>query len=142
MTQSAIYTMLAALPLVLTAPGASAGDTLEQALDQGADRLDADAIVERFVGHTGTWVSPDGAKKINIYYGEDNGLFARPVGGEGQMTGFYGITDTDRMCISWDGGNDRLRCLDVVEDDRGIVKYNADGSLNGTYEQFSEGRVF
>ena len=58
------------------------------------------------------------------------------------MTGFYGITDTDRMCIDWDGGGNRLRCLDVVERDGRFAKYNADGSLNGTYDGFRDGKSF
>lgn len=142
MTDQNISLTLASLALMLTAHAASAEDTLRQALDAGAERLKADTIADRFVGQTGTWVSADGSRKIDIFYGGDNALIARPVGGDGQMTGFYGITDTDRICISWDGGDDRLRCLDVVETGGTIAKYNADGSLNGTYEAFSDGRSF
>ena len=142
MTDRNIFATLASLTLVLSAQSASAGDTLNAALDGTAQRLGADAIADRFVGQTGTWVSADGSRKIDIFYGEDNALSAQPVGGDGQMTGFYGITDTDEMCISWDGGGDRLRCLDVVERDGAVAKYNADGSFSGIYDGFRDGKSF
>jgi hypothetical protein len=142
MTNRNILRAFAPLALSLTAHSASADNTLQSALDGDAEQLVANEIAERFVGQTGTWVSGDGARKIEIFYGEDNALFASPVDEAKQRSGFYGITDTDRICISWDGGNDRLRCLDVVESDGTVAKYNANGSLNGTYAQFTDGRSF
>lgn len=142
MSNRNIFDMLAPLIFLLGACAASADTTLQAALDGDAERLAADGIAERFVGRTGTWVSADGTREIEIFCGEDNALSASPVDGDKQMSGFYGITDTDRMCISWNGGNGRLRCLDVVESDGTIAKYNANGSLNGTYAQFTDGRSF
>ncbi len=105
--------------------------------------MTADEIAERFVGKTGTWVSASGDRKMLIHYGEDNDLRATPVGGEGSATGYYGITNTDRICVSWDGRDEgRLRCLDVLMVDGTVTKFNADGSLNGSYAAFEEGKAF
>ena len=134
--------VLAALGLIAASGPALAGSALDKALAEGAERLSADAIAERFVGHTGTWISASGEKEIAIHYGEDNALEAEMVGGGWTGTGYYGITDTDRICVSWDGRDaGRLRCLDVLVVDGTVTKFNADGSLNGTYAGFEEGKA-
>lgn len=140
--KTTIVGTFAALTLMASSGLATAGSALEQALADGAKRLTAEQIAERFVGKTGTWVSASGDRKMLIYYGKDNDLHATPVGGDGKATGYYGITNTDRICVSWEGRDEgRLRCLDVLLVDGTVTKFNADGSLNGTYAEFAEGNA-
>lgn len=134
---------LTGLALIATAHGAHAASAMATALDNGATRLAADQIAERLVGRTGTWVSASGKKKIAIYYGKDNDIHATMVGGGWTGTGYYAIADDDSVCVSWDGKDKgRLRCLDVLIVDGRVTKFNADGSLNGTYEDFETGKSF
>lgn len=138
-----LATALGVLAMSAPALAGQAGTAMQAALDSGAERLGADRIAERFVGQTGTWISADGSKKIAIHYGEDNSLDAEMVGGDWSGTGFYGVADDDAICVSWDGADEgRLRCLDVLLVDGVVTKFNADGSLNGTYADFVEGRAF
>ena len=129
---------------VLAAPSAWAGSSAYgHALGQGGEALSADQIEEQFVGRTGTWVSASGGKKIRIYYGDDNNLEGRQVGGDWSDTGYYGVADDGSICISWDGIDaGRLRCLKVVIDEGTVFKFNADGSRNGRYISFDDGRSF
>jgi len=127
----------------LASTGTAAGSGKDEALREGARQLAADEIAEQFVGRTGTWVSPSGDKKIMIYYGRNNDLRGEMVGGDWSGTGYYAVTNTDRICVSWDGADTgRLRCLDVLIEDGTVEKYNADGSLNGRYEGFEDGKAF
>ena len=137
------FAALAALALAALAPASWAGSALESALARGGTRLNADQIAERLVGNTGTWVSADSRKRIAIYYGRNNDLRAVKVGGGWTGSGYYGIADTDDICISWNGrDNGRLRCLTVVLIDGAVTKFNADGSLNGSYESIVSGKTF
>ena len=133
---------LAFVALAASSFGAAAESAKEKALKDGAKQLTADEIVERFIGKTGTWVSPSGEKKVRIYYGRNNDLHGKLVGGDWSGTGYYGVANDDSICISWEGGDKgRLRCLDVVIDDGVISKFNVDGSLNGSYENFEDGNI-
>lgn len=132
------YTVLASSSL-----SAAAGTAIEEALGNGAKQLTADEIAERLVGKTGTWISASGDKKIAIYYSEDNVLTGKMLGGDWSGTGYYGVTNVDSICVSWDPQDEgRLRCLDVLVVDGVVTKFNADGSLNGSYEKFEDGKTF
>lgn len=121
---------------------AVAGTEMEEALDNGARQLTADEIAEQFVGKTGIWLSASGDRKMAIHYSEDNDLQGKQIGGDWSATGHYGIADNDSICVSWDGRDEgRLRCLDVLVVDGVVTKFNADGSLNGTYESFEDGNA-
>ncbi len=134
---------LAFVMLAASSFGAAAETAKEKALNAGAKQLTADEIAERFVGMTGMWVSPSGDKKIQIYYGQNNDLYAKLVGGDWSGTGYYGVANNDSICISWKGKDKgRLRCLEVLIDDGVIKKFNVGGDLNGSYENFEEGKAF
>ena len=134
---------LAGLALLVPASVAHAGSALEAAVAKGANRLTADQISKRFIGRTGIWLSADGKKQIAIYYGANNDLHAKKVGGGWTGNGFYGVTDSNRICIAWKGRDKgRLRCLDVLVVKGVVTKFNADGSLNGTYKSIEAGKNF
>lgn len=127
----------------MTTSGQAAESEMRQALNDGAKRLTSDEIAARFVGHTLTWVSADGSKKALIHYGEDNTVAGRLVGGDWTGSGFYGVANDDRICLSWDKRDKgRLRCLYVLVVDGTVRKYRADGSLSGDIVAFEEGRAF
>ncbi|MBB3185551.1 hypothetical protein FHR95_003141 [Halomonas fontilapidosi] len=129
--------------LASTSFSAAAETEMEEALDKGARQLTSDEIAERFVGKTGTWVSASGDRKIAIHYSEDNVLTGKLLGGDWSGTGYYGVTNDDSICVSWDPTDEgRLRCLDVLVVDGVVTKFNAgDGSLNGSYQKFEDGNT-
>lgn len=132
------FVVLAGTPL-----SAAAQTAMEEALNNGAQQLTADEIAEHFIGRTGTWVSPDGDRKMRIHYGEDNALTAKQVDGEWSGSGYYGVANNDSICVSWDQVDEgRLRCLDVLLVDDVVTKFNVDGSQNGSYEKFEDGKTF
>lgn len=126
-----------------TSLSASAETEMEEALNNGAQQLTADEIAEQFVGKTGTWVSPSGDMRLRIHYSEDNVLTGKQVNGEWSGSGYYGVANDDSICISWDHRDEgRLRCLEVLVVDDVVTKFNVDGSLNGAYEKFEDGKTF
>lgn len=140
---AALFGTLAFVVLATPSSGSAAGTELEEALAGGAKKLSADEIAERFVGKTGTWTSPSGDKTIRIHYGEDNDLTGKMVGADWSGTGYYGIANIDKICVSWEPKDQgRLRCLDVLVVDGTVKKFNADGSLNGSYANFEPGKSF
>ena len=141
MTRSIL--IVAAATLMLTAAPAMAGESdKEAALKAGAVQLTADQIAEHLAGKTGLFLVGGGDRRIMIYYGEDNELAAKPVGGDSLLTGFYAVTDRDTICMGWNNKDlPRLRCMDVMLLDGVVHKYNTDGSLNGSYENFEAGKI-
>ncbi len=136
MTTKTLQPIFAALALLVAQP-ADAGSALETALAEGATQLDADAIAARFAGKTVTFATPAGDKRFLIYYGEGNEMAGRMVGGNWADEGFYGITDGDRICLSWNRSDKpRLRCMTVVLEGGEVRKYGADGSYDGVIEKF------
>jgi len=134
---------LALVALAASSFGAAAETAEEKALSAGAKQLTSDQIAARFVGMTGTWVSSSGNKKVQIYYGGNNDLYGKLVGGNWSGTGYYGVANDDSICISWKGKDKgRLRCFEVLNDGGVIKKFNVDGSLNGSYDNFEKGKVF
>ncbi len=64
------------------------------------------------------------------------------VGGDWSGTGYYGVANDDSICISWEGSDKgRLRCFEVLIVDDIIKKFAVDGSLNGYYENFEDGKI-
>ncbi|MBB3190709.1 hypothetical protein [Halomonas cerina] len=126
-----------------TSLSASAETEMEKALNNGAQQLTADEIAEQFVGKTGIWVSASGDRKMRIHYSEDNVLTGKQVKGEWSGSGYYGVANDDSICVSWDHVDEgRLRCLEVLVVDDVVTKFNVDGSLNGSYEKFEDGKTF
>jgi len=135
-----------AVAAVLAAGAVQADGRTEQeaALAAGAERLTADEIAERFTGNTARFAFAAGNRTVLVHYGADNRLAGRMVeGGDWVGEGFYGVADTNRICLSWEGLDaGRLRCLDVLVVDGEVRKYRADGSLMGTIAEVSAGRSF
>lgn len=133
---------LAVAALAISTAGAATTEK-QKALSEGAEQLTSDEIVERFVGRTATFVSASGDKEVLVYYGEDNNIAGKLVGGDWTGTGYYGVANDDSICLSWDERDEgRLRCLDVLATDGVIQKYRPDGSLSGNIVAFDDGKTF
>jgi len=122
---------------------AEAGTALQDALDAGAQRLTSDEIAERIVGKTVTFVSAsDSDYRVLVYYGLNNEAASSRIGGDTKNTGFYALTDRDRVCLGWEGRDlPRLRCLDVLLIDGVMHKFKADGSLSGRITETADGNM-
>lgn len=119
----------------------SAGTEKDEALSNGAKQLTADEIAERFTDATVTFASASGDKRFLIYYGEDNDVAGKMLGGDWSDTGFYGVANDDSICLSWENSDKpRLRCMDVLVVDGVVKKFKADGSLSGSIVKFEEGK--
>lgn len=141
--KSVILGFLTMLTIASVSYDVQAASAVQKALNSGATRLTSDQIADQFVGRTGIWISASGDKKIAIYYGKENDLHAEKVGGGWTGKGYYGIADNDSICISWAGKDrGRLRCLHVLIVNGKVTKFNADGSRNGSYEKFVDGKAF
>ena len=122
---------------------AYAGETdKEKALKDGAHQLTADEIAERFANKTATFVPPSGDKEFLIYYGKESELAGKQVGGDWSATGYYGISDDNTICLSWQSDKGRLACRSVLVKDGDIKKYKVDGSLLGSITKLEEGKTF
>ncbi|MFQ5565645.1 MAG: hypothetical protein ACE5EU_04710 [Paracoccaceae bacterium] len=135
-----LISIAAALTLALGAPAATAGSDLEDALAAGATRLSADEIATRIVGKTVS--AALGEKRFLFYYSADNVLTGQLVGGGWSGSGYYGITDDDRVCLSMAKDKGRLRCLTLLEQDGKIIKYRTDGSASFEMLEFHDGKTF
>lgn len=132
---------LAALALMASAHAATAGSELTKALDAGADRLTAEQIESLLVGNTVT--ARAGEKRFRFYYSPDNVISGTMIGGDWSDRGYYGVTDTDQVCVSISKDQGRLRCLTLLRHDDGIVrKYSADGKMTFELLDFEEGKAF
>lgn len=131
---------LAALGLVTLTHGAMAGSDLEKALDAGAIRLMAEDIADLLVGKTVK--ARAGDKKFLFYYAADNVISGRLIGGDWSDQGYYGIADTDQICLSITKDQGRLRCITLLRDKDGVVrKYNAQGEMTFELLEFEEGNM-
>lgn len=129
----------AVIVLASTSFGVAAGTEMEEALNNGAQQLTADEIAERVAGKTVTYLLAD-KKEVQVHYGAENAASGRMVGGDWSDTGYYGITNSDRICISWsesDAG--RLRCFSVLVVDDVVKKFHPDGSLAMEAVEFEDG---
>jgi len=131
---------LAALGLVTLTHVAMAGSDLEKALDAGAIRLTAEDIAGLLVGKTVK--ARAGDKKFLFYYATDNVISGRLIGGDWSDQGYYGIADTNQICLSITKDQGRLRCLTLLRDEDGVVrKYNAQGKMTFELLEFEEGNM-
>lgn len=129
--------------LILSASslGALAETPKEQAMNAGAKPLTAEEIADLIVGKTVT--ARSGNKKFQFHYNEDNVLSGEQVGGDWSDTGYYGITDDNRVCLSMSKDEGRLRCLALLkEQDSSVKKYNVDGDMTFELLEFEEGKAF
>ncbi|RTR02045.1 hypothetical protein [Halomonas nitroreducens] len=122
--------------LVATAGTASSSEQ-EAAMQAGATQLTSDEIAELIVGKTVTAKSGD--KRFLFHYSEDNVLSGKMIDGDWSDTGYYGITDDDRVCLSMTNDQGRLRCLTLLKADDTVKKYNADGDMTFELLEFQEG---
>jgi len=89
------------------------------------------------------WFPKDERQKVLWPTTVQLSLHGKLVGGNWSGTGYYGVANDDSICISWAGKDKgRLRCLEVLIDDGVVKKFNADGSLNGSYEKLEMGKAF
>lgn len=125
----------AALALLLALP-AQAQTALDAAIADGQS-LTAEEISDMIVDHTVT--ARAGDRTFIFYYGPDNSLTGRMVGGEWSDTGYYGISDGDKVCLSMTPDEGRLRCMSLVARDGIVQKFNEAGELTFELLSFEEG---
>lgn len=135
-TKNLLNTLVLAL-LVLPAAGAVAATEKQEALDAGARQLASDEIVDRIVDKTVT--ARLGDKRFMFHYSEDNVLSGEMIGGDWSDSGYYGIADNDRVCLSMSNDEGRLRCVSVLEVDGRLVKYNSAGEKTFELLEFQDG---
>jgi hypothetical protein len=124
-----ICTGMAAMATVLPA---RAETPLEKALATG-QLLSSDEISAKIVDHTIT--ARKGQRTFVFYYGPDNKLTGRMVGGKWSDSGYYGITDGGKVCLSMTPDKGRLRCMTLVATDGVVKKFDEAGEL--TFELLS-----
>ncbi|MEM9223463.1 MAG: hypothetical protein AAGB11_13810 [Pseudomonadota bacterium] len=132
MLKSALCASAAATSLLVAAIPAQAQTALDKAISEG-QRLSADEISGRIVNRTVT--ARAGDRTFVFYYGTDNTLTGRMVGGSWSDSGYYGITDNDQVCLSMTSDKGRLRCMSLIAQDGIVQKFNANGEL--TFELLS-----
>jgi len=137
---AALTGTLAMAAVALSSAGAAAETALEKALQGGAAQLTADQIAQRIVGKTVTAVAGD--KRFLFYYSSDNVLIGKLIGGEWSDSGYYGITDDNRVCLSMSKDKGRLRCLTLLEQDGQVRKYNTAGKMAFELLAFHDGKTF
>ena len=120
-------TIIVALSLVGAASAGSAQSDLDKALADGASIMTSDEIAALLVGSTVT--ARAGEKMFTFQYGTDNVLSGEMAGGGWSDSGYYGITDGDRVCLSMTPDKGRLRCLTLIRDGEGAKKYSAAGKM-------------
>lgn len=127
--------------LASTSFSAAAGTDMEEALNNGAQQLTADEIAERVAGKTVTYILPD-EREVQVHYDADNAASGRMVGGDWSDTGYYGITNDDRICISWSESDEgRLRCFSVLVVNDVVKKFHPDGSFAMEAVKFEDGNI-
>ena len=117
--------------LCIAAAVALAGSTalaetdLEAALDNGAERLNADQIAELLIGNTVTATS--GEKRFRFFYDPNNIVSGELTNGGWNGAGAFAITDTDKVCVSMAADKGRYRCMTVLRVGDSVQKFSADG---------------
>ncbi len=117
--------------LCIAAAVALAGSTalaetdLEAALDNGAERLNADQIAELLIGNTVTATS--GEKRFRFFYDPNNIVSGELTNGGWNGAGAFAITDTDKVCVSMAADKGRYRCMTVLRVGDTVHKFSADG---------------
>jgi hypothetical protein len=136
-TKSASVCAIFITVLAISSAGAAAETAKEKAIEAGARQLTADEIADLIVGKTVT--AKSGEKRFLFYYSEDNVLTGKVIGGDWSDTGYYGITDDDRVCVSISKDKGRLRCLTVLMLNGAVKKYNVDGKMTFELLEFQDG---
>lgn len=114
--------------MLALAPLAGIADTeLSNATAAGGEVLTAEEIAVLLPGSSVT--ARSGEKIFEFRYSTDNVLRGELQGGGWSDTGFYGITDTNQVCVSMSKDKGRLRCLTIVRQDGVVRKYNAAGKM-------------
>ena len=116
---------------------ALAGSELQDAMETGATQLSAAEIAELVVGKTVK--AKSGQKTFMFHYSADNVLAGKLVGGNWSGSGYYGITDDNRICISMKRDKGRLRCLKVLKQDNAVRKYDITGKMTFELLEFQDG---
>lgn len=136
--------LIATLAVVLLGSASfinAAESAMEEALANGAQQLTADEIAERVAGKTVTYRLAD-EREVLVHYGADNAASGRMVDGDWSDTGYYGITDGDRICISWSESDEgRLRCFRVLVVNDVVKKFMPDGSFAMDAMKFEDGNT-
>jgi hypothetical protein len=128
---------LALLAVLVSSHDANAETDQEKAISAGATQLTSEEIADRIVGKT--VMAKSGEKQFYFYYSEDNVLSGKLIGGDWSGTGYYGITDDDRVCLSMSKDKGRLRCLTLLLLDGAVKKYNVDGKMTFELLEFRDG---
>ena len=130
-----------ALVGLLTVPTAIqptlAGSALQDAMATGATQLSAAEIAELIVGKTVK--AKSGKKTFMFHYSDNNVLAGKLVGGNWSGSGYYGITDDNRVCVSMKKDNGRLRCMKVVKQGSAVRKYDVTGKMTFELLEFRDG---
>lgn len=135
--KSMVVTGLATL-LALAAPHAVGAESARQtAIGAGATQLTSEEIEALIVGNTVKVKS--GGKVFYFYYSADNVLSGKLDGGAWSGTGYYGITDDDRVCLSMAKDKGRLRCLTLMKLQGTVKKYDVDGKMTFELLEFQPG---
>jgi len=128
---------LAALSVLATSQVVFAESAQQAAIKAGATQLTSEEIEALLVGNTVK--AKSGEKVFYFYYSEDNVLSGKLDGGGWSGTGYYGITDDDRVCLSMAKDKGRLRCLTLMKLGSEVKKYNVDGKMTFELLEFQSG---
>jgi hypothetical protein len=128
---------LALLVVSISSHAANAATDEEKARSAGARQLTSEEIANLIVAKTVT--AKSGEKRFLFYYSEDNVLSGKLIGGDWSDTGYYGITDDNRVCLSMTKDKGRLRCLTLLEQNGVVKKYNVNGKMTFELLDFTEG---
>ena len=96
--KTALIGTLALAVLAASSVGVAAHTAKEKAINAGAKQLTSEEIADLLVGKTVT--AKSGEKRFLFHYSDDNVLSGKLIGGGWSGTGYYGITDDDRVCLS------------------------------------------
>jgi len=135
--KSSISSLTTIAVLSLATANVAADSARDQAIKSGARQLNADEIARLVVGKTVT--AQSGHKKFLFYYGNDNVLRGKLLGGNWSDTGYYGITDDDRICVSVTKDKGRLRCLSLFSLNGTVRKYNIQGKMTFELLDYRDG---
>jgi hypothetical protein len=140
-TKATLSGILAFAVLAVSSVGVAAETAKEKAMNAGAKQLTADEISDLIVGKTVT--ASSGGKKFFFHYSKDNVLSGKLIGGDWSDTGYYGITDDNRVCLSISKDKGRLRCLTLLRAPDGTLKkYNVGGDMTFELLEIQEGKAF
>ncbi len=120
--------------VVLAGNTAFAQSDLEIALDNGAERLNADQIAELLIGNIVTATS--GEKTFRFFYDSNNVVSGELTNGGWNGVGAFAITDTDKVCVSMAADKGRYRCVTMLRDGDSVQKFNADGKRTFELQSF------